>query len=188
MPDSRAAASCLMVAWAAYSGELKGYLRHRCASAEDAEELLQDVFIRALRQGQGFCAVNQPRAWFFQVTRNALADHLRCAHPHQALPDDLATEVAEEMPAIDSLSQCLPRVLRELSAVDRQAITFCDIEGRSQQAYAVHLSLSLSAAKSRVQRARQRLKLRLEKACQVRFDESGTVCGYTPRQALSDSP
>lgn len=156
-------------------------MRHRCATTDDAEELLQEVFIRALRQGQRFCAVNQPRAWFFQVTRHALADHLRCAHPHQALPDDLVCEVADEMPVIDALTQCLPRVLTELSAADRQAIVFCDIEGRSQQALADCLGLSLPAAKSRVQRARQRLKRHLEKNCQVHFDKSGAVCCFTPR-------
>jgi predicted DNA-binding protein (UPF0251 family) len=62
----------------------------------------------------------------------------------------------------------------ELGADDRLAITFCDIDGGSQQALAEHLGISLSGAKSRIQRARQRLKQKMEKGCQVRFDETGT--------------
>ena len=175
---------CLMAAWRASEAELLGYLRHRAGQPEDAEEVLQEVFIKAMRQGVQFCAVDNPRAWLFQVARNALADRLRVAHWHMPLPDDLAAPLQDGPSPVDALSQCLPRVLSELSDEDRQAITFCDIEGQSQQALAEHLGLSLSGAKSRLQRARQRLKQRLEKGCQVRFDDSGSVSGFTPRPPM----
>lgn len=183
-----AGASCLLVAWQAVAGELLGYLRHRCARPEDAEELLQEVFIKALRQGKAFAAVNQPRAWFFQVARNALADHLRCCRETIALPDDLPALPGAEPAVVEALSQCLPRVLGELSAEDRLAITFCDLEGHAQQALADQLGISLAGAKSRLQRARQRLRRQLESACQVRFDACGAVCCFTPRPPLADGP
>ena len=188
MSGPESASGCLLAAWDACSGELHGYLRHRCARPEDAEEILQEVFIKALRQGAGFAAVKQPRAWFFHVARNALADRLRHEREHLCLPDDIPERLPEEMPAVDSLSQCLPRVLSELSADDRLAITFCDIEGHSQQALADKLEISLSGAKSRVQRARLRLRECLVSACQVRFDPSGEVCCFVPRPPLPDPP
>jgi len=73
------------------------------------------------------------------------------------------------------------RVLSELAPEDREAITLCDIEGMSQKDYAARLGLTLPGAKSRVQRARARLKLRLTVACQVTFDASGEVCCFVPR-------
>lgn len=179
-----AASGCLLAAWDACAGELRGYLRHRCPRPEDADELLQEVFIKALRQGAAFAAVDQPRAWFFQVARNALADRLRCRHHEIALPPDLPAPAVAEAAPVEALSQCLPRVLSELSAADRLAITFCDIDGHSQQALAEHLGLSLAGAKSRVQRARQRLRQQLESACRVRYDENGAVCCFTPRPPL----
>jgi RNA polymerase sigma-70 factor (ECF subfamily) len=39
--------------------------------------VLQDVFLKALRAGQNFCMLDNPRAWLFQVARNALVDRLR---------------------------------------------------------------------------------------------------------------
>lgn len=177
-------APCLITAWLATESELRGYLRHRVGHREDADEVLQEVFIKAMRQGEQFCAVDNPRAWLFQVARNALADRLRVSREHMALPDDLAAPMEEPAPPVDDLSQCLPRVLSELSAADRLAITLCDIEGHSQQVLAERLGLSLSGAKSRIQRARRRLKERLEKGCQVRFDENGAVCGFTLRPPL----
>ena len=46
------------------------------------------------------------------------------------------------------------------------------------------LGLTLPAAKSRVQRARKRLKAQLVTACQVRLDEAGKVCCFVPRPPL----
>lgn len=178
--------ACLMTAWSVCEGELLGYLRHRVGHIEDAEEVLQEVFIKAMRQGEQFCDVDNPRAWLFQVARNALADRLRVSREYVALPDDLVDPPQDIPLPVDDLSQCLPRVLSELSEEDRFAIVFCDMDGKSQQALAERLDLSLSGAKSRLQRARLRLKQRIEIACQVRFDESGAVCCFTPRPPLAD--
>jgi len=86
--------------------------------------------------------------------------------------------------AVDRLADCLPRVLGELAEADREAIRLCDIEGLSQQEFAQRQGLSLAAAKSRVQRARRRLRARLVQACQVRFDGEGQVCCFVPRTPL----
>lgn len=173
---------CLLAAWSAHESELRGYLRHRLGVAQDADDLLQDIFIKALRQGSRFCSVENARAWLFQVARNALADRLRVAREHVPLPDELASPESEPAPRVDDLARCLPRALADLSEADRLAITLCDLEGQPQQTLADRLGLTLPGAKSRVQRARARLKKRLEEGCQVRFDESGKVCCFVPRK------
>lgn len=181
MPDDR---PCLTRAWRETRGELHGWLRHRLDGDAEADDLLQEVFLRALRQGDAFCALDNPRAWLFQVARNALADRLRARRPHGELGEDLAA-VESELPApVDLLSQCLPRALSELTAADRLAIELCDIGGLPQQALAERLGISLSGAKSRLQRARQRLRARLVEGCQVCFDEDGQVAGFVPRPPL----
>ena len=96
------------------------------------------------------------------------------------LPDDLAAE-SDETDTVDTLTACLPRVLSELSSEDREAITLCDLQGMAQADYAAAKGLGLSAAKSRLQRARQRLKQRMTDVCQVRLDESGRVSDFVPR-------
>jgi RNA polymerase sigma-70 factor (ECF subfamily) len=176
---------CLLDAWSAHEAELRGYLRHRLGDAEDAEELLQEVFLKTLRQGRRFCAVENARAWLFQVARNALADRLCSGRGRLPLPEDLPAPAVEAAPQVDGLSQCLPRVLAELSEADRLALTLCDPEGQPQRALAERLGISLPGAKSRLQRARTRLRRRLVEACQVRFDEAGRVCGFTPKPPLA---
>lgn len=186
MPELGVTPPCLLKAWANHMAELRGYLRHRSGLGEEADDLLQEVFIKALRQDILFCAIENPRAWLFQVARNTLADHLRCARAFIPLPEDVPAPIADDHPVVDDLSQCLPRVLSELSAADRLAITLCDIEGYSQQVLADHLGISLPGAKSRIQRARKRLRDQLVKACQVTFDDQGEVCCFVPRPPLTE--
>lgn len=175
---------CLTDAWNAHEAELRRFLRHRAGSDAEGDDLLQDVFLRAMRQPKGLCGIDNPRAWLFHVGRNLLIDRLRLGKEQVPLPDDLAQEVEPAPPPVDGLAQCLPRILGELAVEDRDAITCCDIEGMSQKDYAIRIGLSLPAAKSRVQRARQRLKARLTEACQVRFDAGGGVCCFVPRPPL----
>lgn len=172
---------CVTRAWQAHAGELRHFLFRQTGRAEEAEEILSEVFLRVLRQGANFCALENPRAWLFQVARHVVIDRGRALREVLPLPDDLVAPETESLAPVDQLSQCLPRVLAELDAADRLAITLCDLEGRPQQELAEQLGLSLSGAKSRLQRARQRLRARLEGACRVRYDESGAVCGFTPR-------
>lgn len=172
---------CILTAWERHETELRRFLRHRLDDEADAEDLLQEVFLRALRQKNGLCGIDDPRAWLFQTARNLLIDRRRLSKEQVELPDDLVAEPPDEPPPVDSLTQCLPRVLAELSPQDREAITLCDIEGLTQQEYARRIGLSLPAAKSRVQRARARLKARMTEACQVRYDETGRVAGFVPR-------
>ena len=177
---------CVSDAWERHETELRGFLRRRARSEVEAEDLLQEVFLRALRQKNGLCGIDNPRAWLYATARNLLIDRLRLAKEQVPLPDDLAVEPEDGPPPVDGLSQCLPRVLAELSPQDREAITLCDLGGMTQQDYARRLGLSLPAAKSRVQRARSRLKAHLTAACQVRFDAAGQVEGFVPRPPLKD--
>ena len=193
-------APCLLEAWAAHEAELLRYLRHHFCPVSEAEDVLHDLFLKALRQGERFCAVSNPRAWLFEVARNAAVDHARRTRSSAPLPEDLAATAGEPsvvftalaaeavepgLAPVDLLSACLPRVLTELAAEDREALELCDIGGMSQKAFAELKGLSLPGAKSRIQRARQRLRARLLCACQVQLDERGQVCCFVPRPPLA---
>ncbi|OIN91757.1 MAG: RNA polymerase subunit sigma-70 [Comamonadaceae bacterium CG1_02_60_18] len=172
--------NCLTQAWTAHAPELRNWLRHRTHDDALADDLLQDLFLRGLRQGQRFCDLHNARAWLFEVARNLLADHFRVAHASLPLPDDLQAQT-EDVATVDELTGCLPRVLSELNADDRDAITLCDLQGVPQAEYARLRGLSLSAAKSRVQRARVRLRQQMSQACQVQIGTEGRVTDFVPR-------
>ena len=171
---------CVTRAWNAHESELRNYLRHRSKDAHQADDLLQEVFVKAMQQGKQFCLLDNARAWLFQVARNALVDHFRLGRDVIELPEDLPQPEPAREP-IQALSACVVRVLSELTPEDRDIIEQCDLEGVKQKDYAAAQQLSLPAVKSRLLRARERMRARMSTACQVRFDERGRVTDHVPR-------
>jgi RNA polymerase sigma-70 factor (ECF subfamily) len=178
--------ACVSLAWEAHEAELRGFIRHGLGDEHAADDLLQDTFVKAMREGQGFCSLDDPRAWLFRVARNAMTDRFRGAKvtdPIEQHADSLPMAEPESAPPVDALTACLARVLSELPPEDAEVLRACDIEGRTQKHFAAAQGLSLPAAKSRLLRARQRLRDRMAVACRVQFDpDDGRVSGHGGRE------
>jgi RNA polymerase sigma-70 factor (ECF subfamily) len=84
--------TCLTDAWTAHAHELRGWLRRRVDNPTLADDLLQDLFLKGLRQGERFCSLHNARAWLFEAARKLLADQLRVAHHMVDLPDGLTAQ------------------------------------------------------------------------------------------------
>lgn len=180
--------TCVTRAWRSHQQEVFAFLCRRLGDTEAAADLLQLVFLKALREGRRFCELESPRAWLFTVARNALTDHLRTRRILDVLPDGLAAE-AQDRVVVDSLADCLPVAFAALSEADRDALTHCELGGMTQREYAAERGLSLAGAKSRVQRARARLRDVLIQVCGVRFDrDTGKVCCFVPRSGEASVP
>ena len=172
---------CVLRAWQAHEKELLAFLVHRTGERNAAEDLLQEIFLKSMRQGRSFCTLDNPRAWLFQVARNAVIDSTRTARRVVELPDDLPATSSDARAPVDELDACLARNLRQLDSEDQRIIEACDLNSETVRAYAEDHGLSLAAAKSRLLRARKRLRDALIRNCHVRFDESGSVCCHVPR-------
>ena len=171
---------CILRDWNAHESELRNFLRHRSGDEHLADDLLQEVFVKAMQQGEQFCTLDNSRAWLFQVARNALIDHHRLDKAAIELPEDIPHPESDHEP-IQALGACVKRVLSELPAEDREIIEQCDLEGVKQKDYAASHDLTLAAAKSRLLRARERMRGQMSAACQVRFDEQGKVDDHVQR-------
>ena len=172
---------CVLGAWRAHESELRGYLIHRLGDVDAADDMLQETFLKAMRQGARFEEIRDPRAWLFHVARNALVDHARLGKHQVELPEHLAAPEPAQRAPVDELDACLLRNLAEMSPEDRQIIEQCDLQDVRQQVFAHANGLTLPAAKSRLLRARKHLRDALMRNCQVRFDETGAVCCHVPR-------
>jgi RNA polymerase sigma-70 factor (ECF subfamily) len=115
------------------------------------------------------------------VARNALVDYQRLHRETAELPDDIP-EPDEQTEPIVALGECIGRVLTELSVEDRDIIEQCDMNGIKQRAYADTHGLTLAAVKSRLLRARQKMRETLSTNCKVQFDAEGRVDGHVPRK------
>ncbi|WP_053103469.1 sigma-70 family RNA polymerase sigma factor [Thiopseudomonas alkaliphila] len=171
---------CVLSAWDRHEQELRIFLLKKIADPYEIDDLLQELFLKLITQGQSFCGVKNPRTWLFRVMRNSLTDRYRTAKTFIDFDPEIA-QVIDEKPPILELEACILRNLENLSDKDRSVIEQCDLQGLRQEMYAETQGLTLSAVKSRLLRARQRLRVEIVNNCQVRFDENGHVCCHVPR-------
>ena len=181
--------------WVRFRGGLLRFLLSRLPTVADAEDVLQDVFIR-IHQGLGH--VERPdrlQSWVYGIARRAVADFYR---ERGRRPDMTAEEVTAE-PTVEPeapnlapyrgehdvheevLSWLVP-MIEALPEGYREAVRLADIEGLTQQEVADRLGLSLSGAKSRVQRGRALLGDVLRACCEIEFGADGRAVEYRPRE------
>jgi RNA polymerase sigma-70 factor (ECF subfamily) len=180
--------ACLLEAWREHENELLGFLRRRVGERAVAEDLLQDVFVRAAGQGERFCRLGDRRAWLFRVARNRLVDHLRSQRPNDPIEDGEIAIDAAEPPPLYALEQCLRSSLARMAASERRIIEACDLDRMPQAEYADRNKLSVTATKSRLLRARRKLRRLLVGRCRVRFDDDGRVAGHEHPAACRQDP
>jgi RNA polymerase sigma-70 factor (ECF subfamily) len=163
-----------MKAWEDSESLLYHWLLKQTQSPHETEDIMQEVFLKAMRNSERFCTLNDGKSWLFKVTKNQFIDHWRRKIEVEDINELEAP--ASTSPVMVQLQTCLPRILPTLSFDDRHIIESCDLNGMTQSQYASTQGLSLPATKARLRRARLMLKKQLESECQVKQNDSGVCC------------
>jgi RNA polymerase sigma-70 factor (ECF subfamily) len=170
--------------WEAFHTPLQQFIRRRVSDEDTAEDVLQEVFLKIHQQMSTLRDVKKLESWIYQVTRNAIIDVYRSKRPTTTLEAAESLELPEALPDDDIVSELLPCVramVRSLPEQDRQALVLTEYQGLTQKELAERLGLSFSGAKSRVQRAREKLKQQLLECCHFELDRRGHILDYQPR-------
>lgn len=161
-----------------FHAKLRSFTLRQVSDPDLADDILQDVFLRIHAHIDELRDLDRLESWIFQVTRNAIADHYRDTRPQEDLPDSLPAPAEEEPDTASEVAASIRDMLRCLPPKYRQALELTDLQGLSQAELAGRLHISLSGAKSRVQRAREKLKEALLDCCHFEFDRYGRVIDY----------
>jgi len=167
--------------WIELADKLRGFIRRRVSNNAEAEDILQDVFLKIVRRAEDLPEPSKLQGWIFVIARNAIIDHYRTRKETFAAPETLAAETDTAPEEAEGLNVSLRRMIGSLPEPYREAILLTAIEGMPQVALAKRLGLSVSGAKSRVQRGRQMLKKMLLDCCQFEFDRRGGINECRPR-------
>lgn len=146
-------------------GALRRAAYRLCRSVADAEDLVQEVCLRAYEKLDELDAVTAPRAWLLRVQYHLHVDGLRRAAPRgEPLPEDDSHEATATACDNDPEQDAEGAALGErLSAVwpsltpDQQALLALHAEGYTLAELCNITGLPLSALKARLHRARVRL-------------------------------
>ena len=141
------------------------YIRRMTGRDEDAQDILQDVWIRAIRGIPRLRDGTRLRGWLFGITRRALMDRLRrqyAAPAHDVLDDDQA------FVSFDSVDReadfvALEAALDAMPLGEREVLTLFYLRDLSLNDMAETLGIPVGTVKSRLFRARQTLRTRMER-------------------------
>ncbi len=168
--------------WRLLSDRLRRFIRRRVAVDADVDDLLQEVFLRIHQKRDGLRRADRLESWVFQIARSTVADHGR-----RIGRDPVATATADEVagPPTEAdmhgdVARCLGDLVAYLPEDQRRAVALYEFDGVPQKQIAAMESISLSAAKSRVQRGRARLEEMLLDCCRFQFDRRGNVLDVSP--------
>jgi RNA polymerase sigma-70 factor (ECF subfamily) len=146
---------------------LYNFARWLARDSNDAEDLVQETYLKALRSFASFQSGTNFRAWIFQILRNTflssrsrLDRRMTTAMESEEDGPELAvdTETPETILMHRSNSQLVQRALGDLPVHYRETLLLCEVEEMSYQEIADILSIPIGTVMSRLARARKAVR------------------------------
>ena len=168
--------------WSQLSDDLRRFIRRRVVDYHVADDLLQETFLRIHGNIHKLQESGRLAAWVYRIARNVIHDHHRAKNGDVSLAD---SDVPEEENGKDRLRAgagiWLEELIRQLPPTFQEAVRLSEIEGLPQREVADRLGLSVSGAKSRIQRGRAMLGDVLDQCCTFQFDRKGNLMDCDPK-------
>ena len=162
-----------------YSGDIYALLCRLTGDAEEAGDLTQETFLSALRSIKSFRGDAELKTWLFRIAINQSRNRFRwwkrrnrdrtismedpIGNSEQLVADTISDNGAtpEEALLRQEQQQRIATALDGMSAIFREVIVLCDIEGLSYEEIALTLEVNIGTVKSRIARGREELRKRL---------------------------
>lgn len=171
--------------WRELSDNLRRFILKRTSDESIADDILQEVFVKIHSRIDTLKDIRRLNGWIYQIARHAIIDYYRKKKNTVALPAEITSlENSENNNGVDILP-CVESMVDQLPEKYRQAVILTTYNGLTQKEMGEKLGLSLSGAKSRSQRAREKLKEMLMKCCDFEVDRFGKIIDYEPKDQSS---
>lgn len=145
---------------------LQVWARRRTHSPDAASDLLQDTLVRALQARDGFSDGTNLRAWLFMIMRNLAADDGRRRSrrgPHLPLEETTPHLAVQPRQDSDLALRDLERAFSRLSREQQELLLRVAGGGESYLELAETYGIAIGTVKSRVARARDRLRGQMQR-------------------------
>jgi RNA polymerase sigma-70 factor (ECF subfamily) len=161
--------------WDSYSKDLKRYVFSQIKDEDTTNDVLQEIFIKIHLNIDSLQKKESVKSWIFTIAHNTLMGFLNKKSFPFAI-DDLADEFSNEE-EIHSAKSCLLPLIKNLPEKYREPLLLSEIKGKKQAEVAQLLGITLSGAKSRIQRGRKLLQQGFMDCCHYKLNEDGFLVG-----------
>ncbi len=178
----------LKAAHAQYAGPLRAYVLKLVRDPFEAEDLVQETFVRALRRRETLRDPARMSTWLYTIATNLCRDHFRKrSRTPRTMPLDEERAESTGTPRLDLLlereemSHCVRGYLEALPDHYRAIILLKDVEGMSNPEIARMLGTSTGNVKIRLHRARHQLRTKLAEGCDLSRSEDD-ILSCSPKE------
>ena len=153
------------------------FFNKRVQQPEDAEDLVQEVFLKIARHNGKEPAIKNIGGWVFTVANNTLIDHYRKKKiKHLEIDKELEQPEADVNKELnEQLIACLKLFLHQLDPETRAILEWVEFNQGSQKELADRLGMSYPTLRSKVQRGRKKILKLFHQSCNMSFDSRGGV-------------
>ena len=159
--------------WLNYKDGIRYYIVKKVKNEEVANDLSHEVLMKLYNSCCSNIEIKNVRSWMFQIAHNTTVDYLKKEQKFVGdVPEISTNEEDNTYRESENLIKPLIQFLPEKYAVP---LYMADIEELSQAEVSLKLNLSLTATKSRIQRARKLLKEMVVECCNLETDANGNL-------------
>jgi RNA polymerase sigma factor (sigma-70 family) len=168
------------------------FLESRVGSRHDAEEILQNAFVRSIEKADGIRDSGNAIAWFYRLLRNAVIDH----HRHNAASQRSLEAFAVQSPNASEpadpdmerlICECVGDLVNLLKPDQAELINRVDIQGKPVATVAGTLGISAGNARVRLYRARAALRKEVEQSCRTCATHGCLDCTCAGKNSAGDT-
>jgi len=167
------------------------FLEARVGNREDAEEILQNAFVRSIQRADSIRDSESAIAWFYRLLRNAVVDHYRSrasgSRSLEAFAQQLSKADERAEPETERvICECVKELVPVLKPEYAELITQVDLQGADVTSVADSLGINPGNARVRLHRARTALRHEVERTCRTCATHGCIDCTCTKAQASAD--
>ena len=151
----------------ARQAEFRAFLISRLGSEADSEDVLQNALMKALRSANELRDEEKVIAWFYQVLRNAIVDHVRSQQARKLRDDSWAANAATlQDNELEKLAcRCVDTLIDDLNPREAELVRRIELGNEQVAEAAKSAGISPNNASVTLHRARKKLREGLEHFC-----------------------
>lgn len=170
---------------------LLGFIKTKVSNHQDAEDILQDVFIKVAAGIDDLSRKEKLQSWLYTIARNAITDYYRKKANKKSLttgedvPDIFSED--EYNDTTKALDGCVNDLVNRLPGEYRDIIIDVEMKDVKQKDLVEKYNLAYPSIRSRVQRGREKLKQIFLNCCHIECDIRGNILNIQPKAACTGS-
>jgi RNA polymerase sigma-70 factor (ECF subfamily) len=171
--------------WNEFNEKLFNYIKSKVTNTQDAEDILQDVFIKifnSIEQLENQAAV---KSWIYRITQNTIIDFYKKKKDVSVAPETLYV-IEDEIDDVDNMnddiSKCIGKMIFMLPDIYQTVYDMYEKKAMKHQEIADALDISISASKVRLKRAKDMFKKKLLECCDFEVDKYGNIIDYHTKE------